>query len=106
MLEVKGQSKNSLAIAVSRTHQPLLRQAVPFEPVAQAAAVILRQKSLVLLINAFARSVLSDGAQRFQLAILFDWITTTTSDQMLEMLENVVQDDDPAIVECFQKRWS
>ena len=105
LLEVKGQTKNSLAIAVSRTHRPLLRQAVPFEPVAHAAAVILRQQSLVLLINAFSRSVLSDGAQKFELAVLIDWITTTTLDDMLEMMENVVQDDDPAIVECFKKRY-
>ncbi len=79
-------------------------QAVPFEPVPQTAAVILKQQSYILLITAFARSVLSEGATEFSLSILINWLAEQSADNLQDMLDNVVQDDDPAIADCFLKK--
>ncbi len=70
----------------------------------QTTTVILKQNSFLLLITAFARSVLSDGTTEFSLSILINWLAETNRDDLQDMLENVVEYDDPAIVECFMER--
>ena len=89
---MKGHSKHGLAIAVSRTHTPLFRTLVPFEPSPPSASAVLKQEYLTLLINAFATSVLLDTSTSFTLRTLIEWLTKTNTDEMMSHIANVAHE--------------
>ncbi len=87
------ESKHCLAIAVSRTHESLFRRFAPYEHKAPSASTKLRQNALMLIINAFARSLLQEGTSRFMLSTLINWLVSTDQDEMHSMIVNINAED-------------
>ncbi len=102
---MKGHSKHGLAIAVSRTHPPLFRALVPFEPSPPSASAILKQEYLTLLINAFATSVLLDASASFTLSTLIEWLTKTNTDELLTHIANVAHEFNSEIQQYAIERY-
>jgi hypothetical protein len=92
-----------LAIAVSRSHPPLFKKLIPYEPSPHGAATILRHKSLQALVHAFASSVLRNDSPRFMLSALIEWLLVSCGD-LQSLFGEDADDIDPQVAQHAMDR--